>query len=174
MGGTRPRDGGGYGEEADVKAVRVHAYGERPRIETVADPEVRGPLDVLVEVGAADVCRTDLHIIEGRWADRSGVTLPYVIGHENAGTVREVGPAVTNVAPGDKVILHPLVTCGLCRACRSGDDVHCADSRFPGIDSDGGMAELLPTSARSVVRLATGLEPAESATSSAPTPTCRS
>lgn len=144
-----------------MKAVRVHAYGERPTIESVPDPEVSGPLDVLVEVGAAGVCRTDLHIIEGQWADRSGVTLPYVIGHENAGTVRAVGSAVTNVVPGDRVILHPLVTCGLCRACRSGDDVHCANSRFPGIDSDGGMAEFLLTGARSVVKLAAGLEPAD-------------
>jgi NAD+-dependent secondary alcohol dehydrogenase Adh1 len=88
------------------------------------------------------------------------VRLPYVIGHENAGWVREVGSAVTNVSPGDAVILHPLVTCGLCRPCRSGDDVHCENSRFPGIDSDGGMAEYLLTSARSVVKLADGLEPA--------------
>jgi NAD+-dependent secondary alcohol dehydrogenase Adh1 len=71
-----------------------------------------------------------------------------------------VGSAVTNVAPGDAVILHPLVTCGLCRPCRSGDDVHCENSQFPGIDVDGGMAELLLTNARSVVKLADGLEPA--------------
>nr|WP_221316019.1 NAD(P)-dependent alcohol dehydrogenase [Saccharopolyspora gloriosae] len=118
-------------------------------------------MDVLVEVGAAGVCRTDLHIIEGQWAGKSGVALPYVIGHENAGTVREVGAAVSNVRPGDKVILHPLVTCGLCRACRSGDDVHCENSLFPGIDTDGGMAELLRTNARSVVKLDDGLEPAD-------------
>lgn len=104
-----------------MKAVRVHAYGEQPEIESVPDPVPKGPMDVLVEVGAAGVCRTDLHIIEGQWADKSGVELPYIIGHENAGTVREVGPAVGNIKPGDKVILHPLVTCGLCRACRSGD-----------------------------------------------------
>ena len=144
-----------------MKAVRVHAYGEQPKIESVPDPVPKGPLDVLVEVGAAGVCRTDLHIIEGQWADKSGVALPYTIGHENAGTVREVGSAVSNVRPGDKVILHPLVTCGLCRACRSGDDVHCENSLFPGINTDGGMAELLLTNARSVVRLDAGLEPAE-------------
>jgi len=114
---------------------------------------------VLVRVDAAGVCRTDLHIIEGQWAQKSGVQLPYTIGHENAGTVVDVGAAVGNVAVGDQVILHPLVTCGLCRACRAGDDVHCEDSRFPGIDSDGGMADLLLTGARSVVRLDDGLEP---------------
>ncbi|CDR06436.1 NAD(P)-dependent alcohol dehydrogenase [Streptomyces iranensis] len=144
-----------------MKAVRVHAYGEPARIESVPDPVVRGPLEVLVEINAAGVCRTDLHILEGQWADKSGVTLPYTIGHENAGTVREVGSAVSGVRPGDKVILHPLVTCGLCRPCRSGDDVHCENSSFPGIDTDGGMAELMLTNARSVVRLSEQLAPAD-------------
>jgi len=74
--------------------------------------------------------------------------------------VAAVGSAVTNVREGDKVILHPLVTCGLCRACRSGDDVHCENSRFPGIDSDGGYAEYLLTTARSVVKIDESLEPA--------------
>jgi NAD+-dependent secondary alcohol dehydrogenase Adh1 len=143
-----------------MKAVRVHAYGKRPSVDEVPDPSIRRPLDVLVQVGAAGLCRTDLHIVEGQWAEKSGVQLPYVIGHENAGWVREVGSAVTNVAPGDAVILHPLVTCGLCRPCRSGDDVHCENSTFPGIDTDGGMAELLVTNARAVVKLRQGLEPA--------------
>jgi len=143
-----------------MKAVRVHSYGKRPSVDEVPEPRVTGPLDVLVQVGAAGLCRTDLHIVEGQWAEKSGVQLPYTIGHENAGWVREVGSAVTNVAEGDAVILHPLVTCGLCRPCRSGDDVHCENSRFPGIDSEGGMAEYLLTSARSVVKLAGGLEPA--------------
>ena len=143
-----------------MKAVRVHSYGKRPSVDDIAEPKVTGPLDVLVEVGAAGLCRTDLHIVEGQWADKSGVQLPYVIGHENAGWVREVGNAVTNVAPGDAVILHPLVTCGLCRPCRSGDDVHCENSKFPGIDTDGGMARYLLTNARAVVKLAPGLEPA--------------
>src|SRR5690606_6944671 len=120
-----------------------------------------GPHDVLVEIGGAGLCRTDLHIVEGQWADRSGVVLPYVLGHENAGWVREVGSAVEHVQPGDTVILHPLATCGFCRACRAGDDVHCDRSAFPGIDSDGGMAELLRTSARSVVRLEPGTQPAD-------------
>jgi NAD+-dependent secondary alcohol dehydrogenase Adh1 len=143
-----------------MKAVRVHEYGRRLSVDEVGEPAIGGPLDVLVRVGAAGLCRTDLHIVEGQWAEKSGVRLPYVIGHENAGWVREVGSAVTNVAPGDAVILHPFVTCGLCRPCRSGDDVHCENSKFPGIDTDGGMAELLLTNARSVVKLADGLEPA--------------
>jgi NAD+-dependent secondary alcohol dehydrogenase Adh1 len=114
-----------------------------------------------VRIGGAGVCRTDLHILEGQWAEKSDVQLPYTIGHENAGWVDAVGAAVTNVAEGDKVIVHPLITCGLCRACRSGDDVHCESSQFPGINTDGGYAEYLKTSARSVVRLNESLEPAD-------------
>jgi len=144
-----------------MKAVRVHEYGKPPSIDDIPEPTLQGPLDVLVHVDAAGVCRTDLHIIEGQWAEASGVGLPYVIGHENAGTVVEVGEAVRNVAVGDKVILHPLVTCGLCPACRRGDDVHCENGEFPGISRDGGMAEILRTNARSVVKLAEGLEPVD-------------
>src|SRR4030081_3702696 len=106
-----------------MKAVRLHAYGQRPVVEQVADPVISGPLDVIVKIGGAGLCRTDLHIIEGQWADRSGVSLPYTLGHENAGWVQEIGSAVSNVAVGDTVIVHPLITCGLCRSCRAGNDM---------------------------------------------------
>ena len=144
-----------------MKAVRLHRYDERPKVEEVPEPAIAGPYDVIVEVGGAGLCRTDLHIVEGQWESRSGVALPYTLGHENAGWVREVGSAVEHVRPGDTVILHPLATCGFCRACRAGDDVHCERQAFPGIDSDGGMAELLRTSARSVVKLEPGTQPAD-------------
>ena len=142
-----------------MKAVRLHSYHSQPVVEEVPEPAIRGPLDVIVKVGGAGVCRTDLHIIEEQWASRSGVTLPYTLGHENAGWVAEVGSAVTNVAVGDTVILHPTPTCGLCRACRAGQDMHCVDSCFPGIDSDGGMAEYLLTSARACVKLEPSTRP---------------
>ena len=144
-----------------MRAVRVTGYHEKLEMTEVDTPEVSGPHDVVVKIGGAGVCRTDLHILEGQWAEKSQVTLPYTIGHENAGWVHAVGTAVTNVAVGDKVILHPLVTCGLCRACRFGDDVHCEDNRFPGIDSHGGYAEYLLTTARSCVKLDDSLEPAD-------------
>ena len=136
-----------------MRAVRLHGYHEKPVIDEVPEPTITGPLDVIVKVGGAGVCRTDLHIIEGQWAAAMNVGLPYTIGHENAGWVHEVGSAVTNVAVGDTVILHPTPTCGLCRACRAGQDMHCSQSRFPGLDSDGGMAELMLTSARACVKL---------------------
>lgn len=144
-----------------MRAVRVVGYHQDLQMVEIDEPTVQGPLDVIVKIGAAGVCRTDLHILEGQWEAKSGVQLPYTIGHENAGWVHAVGDAVTNVAVGDKVILHPLVTCGLCRACRLGDDVHCENNQFPGINTDGGYAEYLRTSARSCVKLDDSLEPAD-------------
>jgi NAD+-dependent secondary alcohol dehydrogenase Adh1 len=136
-----------------MKAVRLHGYHQQPKIDDVPEPVAKGPFDVVVKIGGAGVCRTDLHIMEGQWDAAMSPSLPYTIGHENAGWVHEVGAAVTNVAVGDTVILHPTPTCGLCRACRAGNDMHCENSSFPGLDSDGGMAEYLLTSARACVKL---------------------
>jgi NAD+-dependent secondary alcohol dehydrogenase Adh1 len=114
-----------------------------------------------VRIGAAGLCRTDLHIQEGQWAEKSQVALPYTPGHENAGWVHEIGPGVTNVEVGDTVIVHPYISCGLCSPCRRGDDMHCLNGSFPGIDRDGGFAQLLKTTARSVVKLDPSLHPAD-------------
>jgi len=142
-----------------MKAARLHAYHERLSLDSIAEPEITDPLDVIVRIGGAGLCRTDLHIIEGQWAEKSGVALPYTLGHENAGWIQEVGSAVTHVQVGDAVIVHPYISCGLCRACRAGDDMHCDRGAFPGIDRDGGFAELLKTTARAVVKLDPGLHP---------------
>jgi NAD+-dependent secondary alcohol dehydrogenase Adh1 len=144
-----------------MRAVQVTGYHQNLQLAEVPIPTPTGPFDVVVKIGGAGVCRTDLHILEGQWAEKSQVQLPYTIGHENAGWVHASGSAVTNVREGDKVIVHPLITCGLCRACRSGDDVHCEASSFPGIDTNGGYAEYLKTSARSVVKIDEALEPAD-------------
>ncbi len=136
-----------------MKAVRLHGYHQQPVVDEVPEPTISGPLDVVVKIGGAGVCRTDLHIIEGQWDAAMSPALPYTLGHENAGWVHEVGPAVTNVAAGDTVILHPTPTCGLCTACRAGQDMHCSASSFPGLSHDGGMADYLLTSARACVKL---------------------
>jgi NAD+-dependent secondary alcohol dehydrogenase Adh1 len=144
-----------------MKAVRLHHYGEYPIIEQVSEPEIVDPQDVIVRVGGAGLCRTDLHIIEGQFRSKSGVNLPYVLGHENAGWVHEIGSAVNTVAVGDTVIVHPQITCGFCRACRAGADMHCTNATFSGMDRDGGMAEFFKTSARAVVRLDSNAAPKE-------------
>jgi len=144
-----------------MKAARLHAYHDALKLEEIDEPKAIGPHDVIVKIGAAGLCRTDLHIQEGQWAEKSEVVLPYTPGHENAGWVHEVGSGVSNVEVGDTVIVHPFISCGLCRPCRLGDDMHCVNGSFPGINRDGGFAELLLTSARSVVKLDPSLQPAE-------------
>jgi NAD+-dependent secondary alcohol dehydrogenase Adh1 len=142
-----------------MKAVRLHAFNQSPQIDEVPEPKITHPLDVIVKIGGAGVCRTDLHIILGQWDAAMGTPLPYTLGHENAGWVSEIGSAVTNVAVGDTVILHPTPTCGLCHACRAGDDMHCINSTFPGLSTDGGMAEYLLTSARACIKLDPSTQP---------------
>ncbi len=145
-----------------MKAVRVHAYHQDPQIDDIPEPKIQGPLDVIVKIGGAGVCRTDLHIVNGDWAEAMNPDLPYVVGHENSGWIHEVGEGVTNVAVGDTVILHPLATCGLCQACRRGKDMQCANAYFPGLsNNDGGMAEYLRTSARSCVKLKPDTRPSD-------------
>jgi NAD+-dependent secondary alcohol dehydrogenase Adh1 len=145
-----------------MRAVRVHDYHQDPTVDDIGEPKLTGPLDVIVKIGGAGVCRTDLHILEGQWDAVQHPQLPYVIGHENAGWVHEVGEGVTNVAVGDTVILHPQPSCGLCRGCRAGKDMQCENAFFPGLsNNDGGMAEYLRTTARACVKLDPSTNPAD-------------
>jgi NAD+-dependent secondary alcohol dehydrogenase Adh1 len=145
-----------------MQAVRIHRYHERPSVDEVDEPKIEGPFDVIVKIGGAGLCRTDIHLFEGQWADAGVDTpLPYTLGHENAGWVHEVGSAVTHVAPGDTVILHPQPNCGFCLTCRAGRDMHCSNSFFPGLNTDGGMAHFLKTGARAVVPIDPKLQPAD-------------
>ena len=142
-------------------AARLHRYHDPLTVESVDEPNLTDPHDVIVRMGGAGLCRTDLHIQEGQWAEKSGVELPYTLGHENAGWVHEVGSDVTNVEVGDTVIVHPFISCGLCSRCRAGDDMHCQSGSFPGINRDGGFADFLFTNARSVIKLDPSLQPAD-------------
>ena len=147
-----------------MKAARLHNYNEYLQVDEVDEPEITGPLDVIVRIGAAGLCRTDIHIKDGDWREiqeMEGLQLPYTLGHENAGWVAEIGPEVTNVEVGDAVVVHPLITCGLCRPCRAGNDMHCVIGVFPGLVADGGFADLLKTHARCVIKLPEGVEPVD-------------
>ena len=130
--------------------------------ETVADPKIVKSNDVIVRIGGAGVCRTDLHIIEGIWRPHTDPTgtglLPLIMGHENAGWIEEIGPEVEGFKVGDPVIVHPKVTGGTCIACRRGHDMH-GDGKFPGLDSNGGYGELLHTSGRNLIALPKTLAP---------------
>ncbi len=115
---------------------------------------------MLIKVEGAGVCATDLHAIEGEM-EPAGVTLPLVLGHENAGRVAAVGDLVSTVVVGDPVLVFPPYSCGLCVACRRGVDMHCDQHQFTGLTMDGGFAEYVVVSERSVVKLPLSTNPLE-------------
>ena len=147
-----------------MKAAVLHNYDESLRnqqfvtYQDVPEPKIESPSDVIVRIGGAGVCRTDLHVIEGLWHPRVSVKLPYIMGHENAGWVEAVGSGVDSVKKGDPVICHPLLSKGNTLAARRGNDMH-AGGAFPGIDSNGGYAELLKTGERALIKLPRTLAP---------------
>ena len=151
-----------------MKAARLYDYDEKMnvelKLEEVSAPTVNAPDEVIVKVGAAGLCRTDLHIIEGVWRDvmdPEGGLLPYIMGHENAGWVEDVGSGVTSVKPGDAVICHPLRSCGICLNCRHGEDMYCANGLFPGLGLDGGFAEYFKTNERALIKLSPNVMPVD-------------
>ena len=123
-----------------MKAAIMREYHRPLELVDLPRPEPSAPNDVLVRIGGAGVCATDLHAIEGLM-EPAGVTLPRVLGHENAGWVEEVGAGVSTVAAGDAVLVYPPYSCGLCLACRRGNDMHCARHQFTGLSVDGGFAD---------------------------------
>jgi len=133
-------------------------------MENAPDPKIEKASEVIVRIGGAGVCRTDLHIIEGVWreaTDADGKLLPLIMGHENAGWIEDVGSEVQGLKKGDPVIVHPKITGGTCLACRRGHDMHGEDASFPGVSCDGGYAEALKTSVRNIVKLPQTLAPKE-------------
>jgi len=146
-----------------MRAARLVGYNRPFEIDVIPDPVLLDPTDVIVKVGAAGFCRTDIHLWSGEFAsfhEQAGIeALPFVCGHENAGWVVEVGAAVQHIAVGDAVLLHPQGTCGYCHACRAGDDMHCSAPIFPGLSAQGGFAEYVRSNARAVVPIPPELGP---------------
>jgi S-(hydroxymethyl)mycothiol dehydrogenase len=106
-----------------VPGVVARTKDEPVRVETIVAPDP-GPGEAVVKVQACGVCHTDLHYRAGGIND----DFPFLLGHEAAGIVEQVGPGVTDVAPGDFVILNWRAVCGRCRACRRGRPQYCFDT----------------------------------------------
>jgi len=103
-----------------VRAVVAKAKGEPVSVEIIEIPDP-GPGEAVVKIQACGVCHTDLHYREGAIND----DFPFLLGHEAAGIVESVGPDVTEIAPGDFVILNWRAVCGECRSCRRGRPQYC-------------------------------------------------
>ena len=142
-----------------MKAALMRAYHQPLEFVERPMPEIAHPGDVVVRIGGAGVCATDLHAIEGLM-EGIGVRLPRVLGHENAGWVEAVGDGVTTVSAGDAVLVYPPYSCGLCVPCRRGNDMHCVHHEFTGLTVDGGFADFVLVDERSLLRLPDGVEPA--------------
>ncbi|MGR0160032.1 S-(hydroxymethyl)mycothiol dehydrogenase [Paenarthrobacter nitroguajacolicus] len=103
-----------------VKGVVVRSKGAPATLETILVPEP-GPGEALVDILTSGVCHTDLHYKLGGISD----DFPFLLGHEATGVVSAVGPDVTDVAPGDRVVLNWRAVCGNCRACNRGQAQYC-------------------------------------------------
>ena len=107
----------------EVRGIIAKAKGEPVSMETIVIPDP-GPGEAVVAIQACGVCHTDLHYREGGINDE----FPFLLGHEAAGLVESVGEGVTNVVPGDYVILNWRAVCGNCRACKRGEAQYCFDT----------------------------------------------
>lgn len=130
-----------------MKAAVLHAPGDL-RVEEVQVPAI-GPGEVLVKVGAAGICGSDI----GRVMVTGTYRFPTIPGHEFAGTVHAVGPGVSHLVPGDRVAVAPLMPCFDCDWCRAGKFSLCDDYDFLGSRSDGAFAEYLRAPARNVLKV---------------------
>ncbi len=143
-----------------MRAALLAEYHRPLELVERPEPEPARPRDVVVRVGGAGVCATDLHAIDGLM-EPAGLRPPLVLGHESAGWVHAVGDDVTAVAVGDAVLVFPPVSCGLCVPCRRGHDMHCTRHEFTGLTRDGGFADFVLVDERSLVPIPSGIDPVD-------------
>ena len=127
-----------------MKAFKLTALREMTLLDA-PDPVVRLPTDVLVKLGAVGVCGSDIHYYATGRIGCQVVEYPFTVGHECAGTVIEVGDAVTRVRVGQRVAIEPAMTCGKCDQCRSGRENTCRHNRFLGCpgQAEGSLSEYI-------------------------------
>lgn len=150
-----------------MKALRLTAWKQTPELVEVSDP-TPGPGEVVVKVGGAGACHSDLHLMNEFDTGMVPFEPPFTLGHENAGWVEELGAGVTGLEVGEAVAVYGPWGCGRCRRCRLGMENYCENQLEVGVmggglGSDGGMAPLMKVpSARFLVPIG-DLDPAEAA-----------
>lgn len=132
-----------------MRSYRLTRFGGPLELETRATPEPTGS-EVLLEVVAAGVCHSDLHLQQGSYdlgrgekmmVGERGVNLPLTLGHETVGRVATLGPEVSGVQSGELYVIYPWIGCGSCPACKAGEEPQCLKPRTLGIYRDGGFAD---------------------------------
>ncbi len=109
--------------------------------------------EVLIDVHAVGLCRTDLYAIAGQIPAAS----PLIPGHEFSGVVAEVGTDEIEIQVGQRVAVNPVIPCGACGPCHSGDAAHCACPQFLGVDRDGACADCVAVPASTIIPIPEGL-----------------
>ena len=153
-----------------MKALRLKSWKSQPILEDVAVPEP-GPDEVVIQVGAAGACHSDLHLMHDFDAGALPWGPPFTLGHENAGWVHATGAGVRGLDRGAPVAVVGAWGCGTCAHCRDGLETYCerpdaapVPGGGGGLGLDGGMAEyLLVPAARHLVPLPDGLDPVQAA-----------
>ncbi|MGY1634936.1 NAD(P)-dependent alcohol dehydrogenase [Geodermatophilus sp. SYSU D01186] len=146
-----------------MRALQITGWQSDPEFRDLEPPRP-GPGEVLVRVGGAGVCHSDLHVLHEFPPGAMPWQLPFTLGHENAGWIAGTGPGVRGPEQGQPVAVYGAWGCGVCRSCAAGAENYCrapgGGSAVGGLGADGGMAEyLLVPSARHLVPLPDGLEP---------------
>ena len=149
-----------------MRALRLPAWKSEPELVEVDEP-TPGPGQVVVKIGGAGACHSDLHLMHDFDAGTLPWNPPFTLGHENAGWVHALGAGVTGLEVGQPVAVYGPWGCGVCARCRVGIDTYCenpAGAPAPGggggLGLDGGMAEYeLVPHARHIVPLPEGLDP---------------
>jgi len=149
-----------------VRALQLIGFGKPAEFRDVAEPEP-GPGEVLVRVGGAGACHSDLHLMDDFGAGMLPWETPFTLGHENAGWVEAIGPGVDGLEVGLPVAVYGPWGCGRCHRCRQGMENYCERAASiaaagGGLGRDGGMAALMTVNARHLVPL-DSLEPFEAA-----------
>jgi threonine dehydrogenase-like Zn-dependent dehydrogenase len=142
-----------------MKAAVLQAYGQFEWTE-VPTPDC-GPTQVLIKVSYAGICGSDLHVYKGEFDGRTPI--PFIPGHEFAGTVAKVGADVDHLKAGDLVVGDPIVWCGQCAACQLQHYPACTSLKLVGIDFDGGFAEYVVVEGAMVYAIPPGIDPKHAA-----------
>jgi threonine dehydrogenase-like Zn-dependent dehydrogenase len=114
-----------------MKAVVFHGIGDI-RLDDVKEPKIKEATDAIVALTASAICGTDLHMIRGTV---SGMQKGTILGHEGIGVIEEIGKAVRNLTPGDRVVIPSTIACGNCSYCRSGYYAQCDTANPNGPDA---------------------------------------
>jgi propanol-preferring alcohol dehydrogenase len=150
-----------------MQSLQITGWQQPPELREVRDPEP-GPGEVVIRIGGAGACHSDLHLLHDFTEDIVPFSLPFTLGHENAGWVDALGAGVTGIEVGQAVAVYGPWGCGWCRNCRQGAENYCdhlgtLPAMGGGLGADGGMAErMLVPAARLLVPLG-DLDPATAA-----------